>query len=175
MKKAVLAMFLVAFAGISLAETPEIVNPPRPNKEYKWMVVITHEVTKNVNCTHTTEIHTHFVYTNNYFIQKMGFFGYPDDNAEESKTWYTLVTIGQAEELFFDGSGFSFITLPPGVLRVALSSKIAGSPAELALKSFFIARAPKPASPQVLNLDFKTPSLGPPKHQKAKVVFTNTK
>lgn len=45
MKKLLLVGLLIVFAGISLAETPKIVNPPRPTKDFKFLVVIKNKPT----------------------------------------------------------------------------------------------------------------------------------
>ena len=40
MKRFALAMFLLVFAGISLAETPKIVDPPKPIRHFKKILIV---------------------------------------------------------------------------------------------------------------------------------------
>ena len=40
MKELLLPAFLLVFAGISLAEAPQIINPPRPTRKYKELLML---------------------------------------------------------------------------------------------------------------------------------------
>lgn len=67
MKKMILAMLLLAFAGVSFAEMPKIVNPPRPTQKYKYLLLVRYKI---LCYDKTIEYKTDYIYTNSYRIQK---------------------------------------------------------------------------------------------------------
>ncbi len=49
------------------AETPQIVNPPRPSKQFKWLLVVKYQWLRYEGPSH---YRTDYVYTNNFQIDK---------------------------------------------------------------------------------------------------------
>lgn len=78
MKKLLLTGLLIAFAGTALTEKPEILNPPRPTKQYKWLLVIQHQGCLGLGCRaylDSSELHssTYFVYVNDYELAEINY------------------------------------------------------------------------------------------------------
>lgn len=89
MRKLVLILLLTVFAGIILAETPEIVNPPRPTRKFKWLLVIEHP-----------ETFTRYIYTDNFKIVNKNY-RYGGD-WEENWSWCEAVSVEDYEGCFLN-------------------------------------------------------------------------
>lgn len=164
MRKMVLAMSLMASAGIGFAKTPEIVNPPRPEKEYKWLLVFKYGHEQYGKVVHTIE----YVYCDNYRIEK----------DKVNKLGIFLFIDGYLEHCFDDQGSMKCVRRlsEPIFLDDWEQPKIRDL--IYVLKS----RPPKPADylydSQVNGLQRKTEVIlkhlpsKPEKPQKAKVVFT---
>lgn len=152
MRKIVLAMFLLTFAGISLAETPKIINPPRPIGEFKWLIVI------DFNSLDRYYIYTNHFYTKD-FLMSQGIKGYElifSGNTEAC--WDTVETRNRAT----CGSQTQNTSL--GLRRIMFGHKDASGQFTQSLR-VLKTKAPKP---KVLSV----PQTKKPKVHKAKVVFT---
>ncbi len=69
MKKLLLGLFLLIFAGIGFAKMPTIINPPRPVREYKWLLVVNR---RDSSPRMPNSYNTVYIYTNDYKIEKVG-------------------------------------------------------------------------------------------------------
>lgn len=173
MKKLLLTGLLIVFAGIGLAETPTIVNPPRPTRKFEWLIVIKHNLEHDDFISPKT--HIHFVYTNQYSVKG---FAYADENdSRDNKKWHVELS-GESEEIIFVDPKFEY-NIRPSTWKIMLFTHWDGLPSTpVFLELFCVAKAPNPNPHLNLNLHpksiFNTKfriSSQAPIPQKAKVVF----
>ncbi len=148
MKKLLLAGLLIVFTGITFAEMPRIVNPPRPTKDFKFLLVF-----KNKPTTLQLSLVDYF-YTD-YFHVEYGeelYFG------RHKKIVLDL----PSQKCFFSVFGdTACVDLPPGHSFVI---ETYDSPELIQPEYLLEAKAPKKARSSV--------DLSAVEFQKAKVVFT---
>ena len=161
MKKLLLIGLLTVFAGIGLAETPEIVNPPRPTKEYRWLLVVKHDW-EWVGQRLKPDVF--YIYTNKYRIRTSKDFGgilfYIEFDNVLTDPPQLCVSSGCFD---YNDSMFMFYV---GHRKSSLDS--------IRSVYFVIAKAPKPWSTEhdILAASDLQLIQNPRKPQKAKVVFT---
>lgn len=162
MKKMILAMLLLVFSGVSFAEIPQIVNPPRPTKKFKWLIVVMH--------ISPGPVHNHFIYTDKYDFKKRTAAGWFDnDTSEYFAIGDETIVSGQSDgQHIRDDFGEPLLEnlTPPWTITVHCEAMDIQSGA-----FFLVAKAPKPLTileQQIFGIKIY-PSRQP---QKAKVVFT---
>ena len=148
MKKLFLGLFLTAFAGTNFAQMPEIVNPPKPKKEYKLLLVVKYKETR------TSLALTEYFYTDSFRTEfsNLGFYSLIFDfDSEWCIKFENIKSLDQ----------FSCVNTPPGFSSILW---IVHDPWDR-LSAFLIAEAPNLALYNKLR-------LGNVNAQPAKVVFT---
>ena len=162
MERASLLLSIVMFLFINLGFTreQEIVNPPRPTKKFKKLLIVKHEYRYNDG---TRSAHTHFIYTNDFLVIKQELKNYDYQaiklvvDVDAQKCSDNFVTQQFGCELQFSGSA------PPCYLFLYsnLDPKF--------LQGFFVMKAPRSLIKSSL-LSQRGESY-PLKPQKAKIVF----
>ncbi|MEK9194330.1 MAG: hypothetical protein AAB884_00805 [Patescibacteria group bacterium] len=160
MKKIALAMFLLVFAGITFAETPKIVNPPRPTREYKRLLLVQHGDSER--------IHNLFLYTN-------GTWSVVRSN-DSGGLWLKFESAESVEEWDFSEEKYGPFYSSVWPYYVLLES------GNDRLLMFLQTKAPKPLNKTGRKFSkveikptafrFNEKKVNHPKSQKAKVVFT---
>lgn len=162
MRKLLLIGLLMIFVGIGIsAERPEIINPPRPTKKFKWLIVVTH-ISPGL-------VHNHFIYTNKYdFKKRPAVEWFDDETGEFFATGAETVVLGQSDgQQIRDDLGWPNVEnfIPPWAVTVHCEALGIQSGAFI-----LVAKAPKPVTileQQIFGIKIY-PSHQP---QKAKVVF----
>lgn len=156
-KLLLLATFLVPFINSVYAKTSEIINPPRPHAQFKWLLVVEHTFYPG---------HIHYLYTDKYHV------------FQEKDGWKWIVPEGRFEAFSMDRED---TPRPDTVLPIIFHSILLSYPKILRHTIFLKSKAPRPLD-SGNNLYFNDPKKFinfwtarakkiNPKPKKAKVVF----